>query len=372
MPLSGLTPFLQTLREAGLWRDLRPPEGVCFSHNDYLGLSQHPHLKEAGERFFRDGRAGSRGSRLLGGNSYDALETEQAIADFFGAPAAVFFSSGYLANLGVVGALARVARAFASDAHNHASLIDAIRLSKKPCTIVPHQGWADWTADADDWVLVAESLYSMSGCIVAEESLRGALRRSQGFLFLDEAHAGGILGPGGRGVSAPWREWDAMAVGITFGKAFGAAGGAVLCSTQVRDLLVNAARPFIYSTAPAPVVLALVRASLEVMQNEGEALRERLRARIGHVVGVLREAGIALEGDAERGSPILSLPLPGNDRALRFARTMRNSGWDLRAIRYPTVAAGSERIRLSVTLAVTQQQTEQMAQEVVKQWKAFS
>ncbi|MBY0371983.1 aminotransferase class I/II-fold pyridoxal phosphate-dependent enzyme, partial [bacterium] len=237
---------LESLRAAGQWRKVSLPEGVCFSNNDYLGLASHPAIAEAGRRVLENGECGARGSRLLGGHTVLVEETEHALADYFGAPQAVFFSSGYLANLGAACALARLAEAVASDAENHASLIDGIRLSARSREVVPHQEWAAWQPGAaGPWLLVAESLYSMGGDTVDEVALRGAWDRSQGFLLLDEAHAAGVLGPGGRGVSAPWRDWTRMAVVVTFGKAFGGSGGAVLCSAKVRDWLVNTARPFI-------------------------------------------------------------------------------------------------------------------------------
>jgi 7-keto-8-aminopelargonate synthetase-like enzyme len=165
-----------------------------------------------------------------------------------------------------------------------------------------------------------------------------------------------------------------MAVLLTFGKAFGVAGGAVLCSTKIKDLLVNSSRAFIYTTAPPPALVSLVSASVDVMEAEGLERRKELWRRSEWVTRTLREAGLPVTTAQEEGpwSPIVALPVAGNDRALRLSQTMRNLGWDLRAIRYPTVAKGSERLRISVNLQVSWEATQKMILELVEQWKAFS
>jgi 7-keto-8-aminopelargonate synthetase-like enzyme len=367
---------LQSLAFEGRLRELALDRGVGFSHNDYLGLGRHPALREAGRRALQTLPAGGRSSRLLGGHSEIVAEAETRIAGFFKSPCALLYSSGYLANLGLLQALAPFADRVASDANNHASLIDGIRLSRLEREIVPHQAWDEWQPRLGKRTLiVAESLYSMDGDFVDETALRHAWEASGAFLVLDEAHAAGVFGHTGRGLSEPWRDWSRMAVVVTFGKAFGVGGGAVLCSKAVRDWMINASRSFIYTTAMPPVVPAMLCAAVDVMETEGGALRQQLWRRAQKVRGILREHGLPIgetRGDWGASSPILPLFVPGNDRALRFSECMRDSGWDLRAIRYPTVPQGLERIRISLNLAVTEDQTESMAQEVVKQWKAFS
>ncbi len=357
-------------------RKLEFNQGVSFSHNDYLGLSDHPDILAGGRRALERGRAGSRGSRLLGGHEENIAEAEEAIAKFFNSPAALLFSTGYQANLGLIQALGGFADHVVSDAANHASLIDGIRLTGLERTVLAHQEWNEWNAPSDKKVLlVAESLYSMDGDCVQASDLQSAWLRSGGFLVLDEAHAAGVFGPDGRGLSEPWRDWNRMAVVVTFGKAFGVSGGAVLCSSSLRDVLVNTARTFIYTTAQPPVVPALICASLEVMREQGQQRRQELWKRSQWVRELLQSRGVSTlgaNGEWDAFSPIIPVFVPGNDRALRFSETMRSSGWDLRAIRYPTVPQGLERIRISLNLSATWEQTESMALELVKKWKAFS
>jgi 8-amino-7-oxononanoate synthase len=375
MWLERIETELQHLREQSRLRQVAVDEGVSFSHNDYLGLASHPQIREAGRRALQSLPAGGRGSRLLGGHSEVFGEAERKIAQFFGSPSALLFPTGYQANLGLLTAMAPFADGVVSDANNHASIIDAIRLSRLERQVIAHQAWSQWQPPADKrMLLVAESLYSMDGDFVDEAGIRQAWDRSQGFLILDEAHAAGVFGVSGRGLSEPWRDWSRMAVVVTFGKAFGVSGGAVLCAPPVRNLLINSARTFIYTTASPPVVPALLSASVDVMEAEGEELRRRLWRRAQRVRAALKDAGLPIRdagGDWGPSSPIVPLFVPGNDRALRFSQNMRDSGWDLRAIRYPTVPQGLERIRISLNLTVTEEQTDLMTQEVVKQWTEF-
>lgn len=375
MWLERIEKELEFLKSDARLREIRVEEGISFSHNDYLGLANHPAIREAGQRALGHLPSGSRGSRLLGGHYGETARVEKAIAKFFRAPAALLFPTGYQANIGIFQAMAPLADAVASDANNHASMIDGMRLTSLAREIVPHQAWSEWRpVPGKRYLLAAESLYSMDGDFVDDKSLQNAWESSQGFLVLDEAHAAGVFGPSGRGISEPWRDWDRMAVTVTFGKAFGVSGGAVLCSQAVRDWLVNSSRTFIYTTALPPVVPAMIEASLEVMLQEGLARRQSLWRRACAVRAAWREEGLPVgvsTGDWGPSSPIIPLFIPGNDRALRFSQFMRNSGWDLRAIRYPTVPQGLERIRVSLNLLATQEQTDLMTREVVKRWKAF-
>lgn len=366
---------LAGLKSQAQWRELSLSGGASFSHNDYLGLADHPAIREKALQCLRDSPSGSRGSRLLGGHRPEHALLEEKIARFFHSPEALFFSTGYLANLGLVQALGTLADHVFSDEENHASLVDAIRLTKKPRTVFPHRQWPPQAELPEGNLLfVAESLYSMSGTFFDAHSAQRTLREPQCFLVLDEAHAAGVFDETGKGLSRPWRNWESMAVLVTFGKAFGVAGGAVLCSKKVKEFLINSSRAFIYTTAPPPALVALVSASLDVMEAEGTERRKALWSRAEWVSRTLRTAGLPLSNWQEEGpwSPILALQVPGNDRALRLSQTMRNLGWDLRAIRYPTVAKGSERLRISVNLQVPWEATQKMALELVEQWKAFS
>jgi 8-amino-7-oxononanoate synthase len=369
---SELENRLAELKKSGLHRSLARWDGISFAHNDYLGLSTHPAILEAGKKALTDFGAGSRGSRLLGGNLSLHEATEDKIAAFFGSPAAVLFSTGYMANIAAVTALGEIAETLVCDEKIHASLIDGVRLSGKRKWICPHDRW-DLVPEEyqnEKTLFIAESLYSMDGDVVDWESLDRLQRKSGAFLLLDEAHAAGVFSEGGKGISAGSRDWDRMAMVVTFGKAFGVSGGCILGSTLLREWIVNRARPFIYTTAPSPVVSAMIGEAVTVVERS-DGLREELWKRSELTRNILSQVAPSLVEKKSRWShlsPVIPLIIQGEDRALRFAQSMRESGVDLRAIRYPTVPRGEERIRLSIHLGVSERDTVRMANEVVKRW----
>jgi 8-amino-7-oxononanoate synthase len=363
---------LSDLEARKQYRELETSVGISFTDNDYLGLSLREEIQQAGSRTAAIFGAGARGSRLLGGHNPGFQEVEAKIADFFGAPDALLFSSGYLANLAVTTSLAECFDLIVSDERNHASLIDGIRLSGKPKRRLPHQQW-DQAPREGKILAVAEALYSMDGDLLDAPALSRFLAGTESFLILDEAHSAGVFREDGRGWSAPWRNWDRMAMVVTFGKAFGVGGAAVLGSPSLKKWLVNRARSFLYSTAPPPFIAGAILKSLEIVDRE-EWRREELWDRARMVRRILRDApgqeGLECEGWAG-ASPIIPFQVPGEVNALRFCENMRKLGIYLRAIRYPTVALGAERIRLSLNLSVSRENTETMAKEMVKAWKAF-
>ena len=426
--LNDMEATLVSLAAKHRLRELSHYLKASFVHNDYLGLSEHPHVIEAGIKALKEQGAGSRGSRLLGGNSKAFENAEEKIAEFFGAPAALWFSTGYLANLGLVRALGERADRIYSDEKNHASLIDAISLTKNQKTIVPHFAWDSAERITSKSLLVTETLFSMDGDILEWGKLKPIADKTGAFVVLDEAHAAGIFPLDGRGFHSlptitgpsplptnlphhtnevaanpppragdsaaslpphpsfmarhevPKRDadWERLAVVITFGKAFGCAGACVLGSEKLKRFLINTARSFIYSTAPPPAIPEMVVAATQVIQQSPQ-LRQELWRRASWV----RERFRGLQGtqnpplpqeksEWEKRSPIIPFLIPGDDSALLFAQNMRHSGFELRAIRYPTVAPGSERLRITIHLGVSWEQTRAMAEEAVKQWKAFS
>ncbi len=351
---------LATLRAEHRYRELfRSPE-ESFVHNDYLNLSKHPAIRAAGLEALNAGAHGSRGSRLLGGNHSAFEEAERAIAQFFRAPAALFFSTGYLANLAVVGALGGLADVVLSDEKNHASLIDGVILSRKPKRVVRHGNWAQAEAQGVA-LLVTEALFSMDGDFADWNGIKTLQERTGGFLILDEAHSAGVFPEDGRGFARKHFDWDRMCQVVTFGKAFGVSGAAVIGSQKVRDLLINTARPFIFSTATSPVIPAMVTASLKVV-GEAEAQRKDLWERAEWVHSQLRQ----VTTDAEWGprSPIIPWRVPGEARALAFAESFRKSGFDVRAVRFPTVPKGDERVRISLNLGTSREATRGLVEEM--------
>lgn len=349
---------LSDLKAQGLYRSLEIAKGLEFQHNDYLGFSSHPDLTESMAHALSVTGAGSKGSRLLGGNSRLFEETETKIADFFGSPAALLFSSGYLANLAAMQVLGECVEEIHSDEKNHASLIDGVRLSGKPKTIVPHQKWES-LEPVKNRLFVAESLFSMDGDLLDVEGFSGAVRRSHAFAHVDEAHAVGILFEEGTGThfSLPW---ETLSKTVTFGKALGVSGAALLCSENLKELLINRARAFIYTTAPSPIVAVGIQKGLELVQEEAWR-REELWSRAEEAREILGDFVSNSQSAWERKVPILIVPVYGEERALSLARNMREFGFDLRAIRYPTVPRGEERLRLTLNLHVSRENTVGMA-----------
>jgi 8-amino-7-oxononanoate synthase len=266
--------------------------------------------------------------------------------------------------------LSSFAKEIFSDERNHASLIDGIRLSGLPKEIVPPQNWTKLNSKEGS-LFVMESLYGMDGGFGPLNEFDRFLTEKQSFLWVDEAHAAGIFGEGGKGLWQP-EAWDFTAKLVTFGKAFGVSGAAILCSKRLKELLLSLGRGFIFTTAPPPSVAAMVRESLRIVKREPERMVELHERAL--MVRTLWETEIGLEKKVgvERMSPLITLSMPGKDKALRFAENMRESGIDLRAIRYPTVPEGKERIRVSLNLRVSLENTMAMAEEVVRKWTEFS
>lgn len=357
--LSQIETRLEALRASYRYRELFPTAAESFVHNDYLNLSGHPRLKQAGLAAIEGCRAGSRGSRLLGGNDTEFERAETAIAEFFGAPSALFFPTGYLANLAAVGALGAIAEEILSDEKNHASLIDGVLAARRPKRVVPHGQWSDVPAVGSPLV-VTESLFSMEGDLADWDGLRRLHDRTDAFFLIDEAHGAGVFPEDGRGFARRHFSWDRMALVVTFGKAFGCAGAAVVGDWRVRDWLINTARPFVFSTATAPVLPAVARAALELVDGAAHARRE-VWDRAEWARGRL---GLKAKDVWHRRSPILPVPLPGDEQVLAAAAALRASGFDVRPVRYPTVPVGSERIRVTVNLGVPRVSFEALIEEL--------
>jgi len=361
-------------RAEGRWRDLKIRETLSFSHNDYLNLSRHPKILDAGQKALKRFGAGCGGSRLLGGHHEVFEIAEENIQDFFQAPSALFFSSGYLANLAAITALGSLVDGVVSDERTHASHIDAISLTKKPKTIIAHQRWQDAQIHGRQ-LLVAESLFSMDGCVLDKSAFLSQLH-SDNFGLVDEAHAAGIFGSSGQGLfQGDEINWNQMAVVVTFGKAFGVSGAAVLGAEWVRDLLINQARSFIFTTAPSPVVPAMVSAALEVLSAEPWR-RESLVERSEIACAFLKSEGVSVHsldcGSHALPTHIISLMTPGNQCAVELAAQAQREGIGVRAIRFPTVAKGLERIRISLNLQVTLAETQRSLERLVSLCREYS
>ena len=367
---------LEALSRRGRHRTLATAAGIDFASNDYLGLATSSELREAARAALERGvPVGAGGSRLLRGNhrEHEALETEAAA--FFGAESALFFGSGFIANLAIFSTLPQRGDLIVHDALIHASVHDGMRASKAERAEARHcdpqafeDAINDWRAaggTGTPWIAV-ESLYSMDGDRAPLAELMAVADRHDGMLVIDEAHATGVFGPNGRGLGADYEGRANVITLHTCGKALGVSGGLVLASATLRDFLVNRCRPFIYATAPSPLDAALVRAALLICRFDAQR-RERLQA-------LVSAAGRQLEtacGITASGSQIQPIIVGSDTRATQLAAAMQAHGFDIRAVRPPTVPEGTARVRLSLTLNVDGATVERMIAALAAELKGL-
>jgi 8-amino-7-oxononanoate synthase len=285
---------------------------------------------------------------------HEALEAEAA--EFFGAGRALFFGSGYAANVALFSTLPQRDDIIVHDALIHASAHEGVAASKAPAVAVPHND-ADAFAEAirkwraaggrgRPWIAV-ESLYSMDGDRAPLAELAAIAERHDGFLVIDEAHATGVFGPGGRGLSAALEGRDNILALHTCGKALGVSGALLGVNAVLCDYLVNRARGFIYSTAPSPLIAAAVREALRILADEPHR-----RVAFDELRAFANEALAARLGLKGSGTQILPVMIGDNARAVKIAAHLRSEGFDIRAIRPPTVPEGTARLRIAITLNV--------------------
>jgi 8-amino-7-oxononanoate synthase len=330
---------------------------VCFASNDYLGLAAHPLLSEAIAEGARRWGAGSGGSHLLGGHSeaHERLESELAAMSggFVDHARALYFSTGYMANLAVLGALAGKEATIFSDALNHASLIDGARLSRAKIEVWPHADVAALDAllaasDAATKLIVSDTVFSMDGDLAPLAALVALAERHGAWLVLDDAHGFGVLGEDGAGAvaAAGLRSPHIIYVG-TLGKAAGVSGAFAVAHPSVIEWLVQRARPYIFTTAAPPAIAHAVSASLALIAgDEGRARRAHLRTLIGSVRTLLRTTRWTPVDSATAIQPLI---IGANDAALALAAAFDAQGLWMPAIRPPTVPAGSARLRISLS-----------------------
>ncbi len=354
---------LEELRRSGLHRRLRLIEGpqgprvlldggevLLLCSNNYLGLADHPKVREAAAEAADRFGAGAGASRLVSGTMTLHRRLEQQLADFKGSEAALLFGSGYMANSGTVSALVGKGEVVFSDELNHASIIDGCRLSRAETFVYRHRDtehleWGLRRAGRRAALIVSDSVFSMDGDVARLAELHDLALRYSCLLMVDEAHATGALGPGGRGAVAAAGLSGAVDVVVgTLGKALGGYGAYVCSSAQIAELLVNTARPFIYSTAPPPPSVGAALAALAILRSR-PGLAEQLR-RNG---AVLRE-GLAAQGLELGASRTHIVPVMVGDarRAMALCERSLEQGVFAQAIRPPTVPEGTSRLRLAV------------------------
>lgn len=348
---------LRDLDAQGLRRRLQPPAGIDLSSNDYLGLATHPLLKQRmAEAVFREG-CGSTGSRLLRGHRQCFADVERAFAAFKKAEAALYFGSGYAANLAILTTFLENGDVVFSDERNHASLIDGLRLSKARRIIFRHNDIDELRQrlneerGAGQRFLVTESLFSMDGDFAPLAAYADLCGSAGAVLIVDEAHAVGIYGERGSGlIEAAGAGEDVFVSVNTAGKALGVSGAFVAGPSWAIEFLVQQARPFVFSTAPPPAVAAALEASLIVITAEPER-RRILTARAAFLRKLLADAGAPV---APGSSQIIPLIVGDNDRAVAVAAALQAEGFDVRAIRPPSVPPGTARLRISVNVNLSE------------------
>src|SRR5216110_2374329 len=369
---------LDAIRERGLYRELRRINSpqlphtqvdgrtlLNFSSNDYLGLANDPLLKEAAIRGIERYGAGSGASRLICGSLAPHHELEQAIAAFKGTEAAIAFSSGYAAALGMICALIDAYDVIVIDKRVHACIVDAARLCGAELRVFAHNDlnglakilrWADRRNAGlsgqrrPRMFIVTESVFSMDGDFAPLRDLVELKEKHGAWLMVDEAHATGLYGEKRRGLAEEFGLGGRIEVQMgTLGKALGSAGGYICGSRTLIDYLVNRARSFIFSTAPIPAAAAAATAAIQFVQSEeGQARRNQLWARVDQVKNGLIAAGFVLPPVR---SAIVPLLIGNETRAVEVAAALREEGVFIPAIRYPTVARGQARLRLTVSAA---------------------
>lgn len=344
---------LDKIDRAGLRRSLRAPSGIDLSSNDYLGLAAHPMLKQRMAAAVCEYGCGSTGSRLLRGERECFSQIERRFAQFKGAERSLYFSSGYLANLAVLTVFPESGDVIFSDERNHASLIDGARLSRARRVIFPHNDAAalrrlmSEAPGEGQRFIVVESLFSMDGDFAPVAEYAELCRETGAALIVDEAHAVGIYGERGQGLTAPKLagRGPAPLVSInTAGKALGVAGAFVAGPEWAIELLAQRARPFIFSTAPPPAVTAALDASLDAIEAEPQR-----RARLLELASYVRRR-LGVGGSSQ----IIPVALGSNERAVVVAGALQREGFDARAIRPPTVPEGTARLRISVNVNLSE------------------
>ncbi|MCB1680339.1 MAG: 8-amino-7-oxononanoate synthase [Alphaproteobacteria bacterium] len=342
---------LDELRRLGRLRSLTFGSGVDFTSNDYLRMSSHPALRQAAIQALRtEMPLGSGGSRLLRGHRSEHDDLEILGRRFFHAPASLFFSTGFQANYAVFSTLPGRHDLVIYDSLIHASVREGLRACPARSVKFSHNDISALTeilrnegSKAENIWIAVESLYSMDGDRAPLEAIYELARQYNAFLVVDEAHATGIYGDGGRGLCWPLIQKHGYLNLITLhtcGKALGVAGGLICAPEVIIASLINRSRAFIYSTAPMPVQALLVRKSLEILGSaEGDARRARL-------FSICQYAQKYLGGP---GTPIVPVIIGDDVKAVEVATMLQREGFDIRAIRPPTVPEGTARLRISLS-----------------------
>ena len=341
-------------------RDFRILKGIDFCSNDYLSLKAHPTIKQQLADYFAHEHAWcSTGSRLVSGTNAAILKLESEFAEFVNRPQALFFANGYQANISVISSVLADCKIF-SDALNHASIIDGMKLSASEKFIYRHN-------DLDHLetalkrpakrvkAIITESVFSTSGAFADLASLIFLADKYHAFLVVDEAHATGIFGEKGAGLLSDYAlASDHIISTHSCGKALGSFGAFVACSDKIAAIIRNMSRSFICTTAPPPYVIAHVQAALRLINNNS-ALRTQLHVNIAYSQGVLKS-----------NSPIIAIVVHDDDRALAIRDDLARNNFDVAAFRYPSVRPGHAQLRISLHAGNTFSQIDDLQNELAR------
>lgn len=340
-------------------------ELLNFCSNDYLGLANHPEVITAFQQAAAHYGVGSGASHLVCGHSAEHQALEEELAAFTGRERALLFSTGYMANTGIVQALVGRGDAVFEDRLNHASLIDGglasgAQFQRYRHNDVGHLAELLAQSNADKKLIVTDGVFSMDGDVAPLRELAALAQQHEAWLMVDDAHGIGVLGAHGGGVAEAF-SLDAKQLPVlmgTLGKGAGAFGAFVAGDAVLIDYLINTARPYIYTTALPPAVAAASRASLKLMHN-GQALREKLRAHIVYFREQAASLGLPL---MDSPTPIQPLLLGSNERALAWSTALERQGILVGAIRPPTVPAGQARLRITFSAAHAREDIDRLLQ----------
>jgi 8-amino-7-oxononanoate synthase len=377
--VSDVSERLEELRERGLYRRLRLIEGpqgsavtldgrtvLLLCSNNYLGLADRTEVREAAAEAALRWGAGAGASRLISGNMEPHRQLEERLAAFKGYEGALLFGSGYLANTGLVAALAGRNEVIFSDELNHASIVDGCRLSRAETFVyrhcdLEHLAWALYHQRGKPALIVTDGVFSMDGDLAPLADLLELARRHGARLMVDEAHATGAVGPGGRGsVSAAGLSGEVDVVVGTLGKALGSYGAYACASAETIDYLVNTARSFIFSTAPPPPALGAALRALELLEAEPE-LVDRLQSNARQLRNALAAEGLGV-GAAK--AQVVPVHVGEAETTMAFCEAALERRVFAQGIRPPTVAEGACRLRCTVMATHSPEDLKQAARQI--------
>ncbi|MHC2434495.1 8-amino-7-oxononanoate synthase [Bradyrhizobium sp. USDA 4451] len=368
---------LHALSKDDRLRGLTPRAGIDFVSNDYLAFANAPRIKQAVAAALAAGTPiGAGGSRLLRGNCAEHERLESEAAEFFHAETALLFGGGYVANFAVLTTLPQRGDLLVLDALVHASIHEGARAGRAEFRFSAHndpqaiedaiRGWRAEGGKGRVWIVV-ESVYSMDGDVAPLDDLVAIADRHDAFLMVDEAHGTGVYGEHGRGLTASYEGRENLVIVHTCGKALGAAGALVTASTVLRDFMVNRCRPFIFATAPSPLVAVAVREALLMLREEPEH-QQRLAKLVAFTHHELDRRGWR----SPSRSQIVPYTVGDNARAMQLASSLQERGFDVRGIRPPTVPAGTARLRIALTLNVSEDDVRALLDALVEETKGWS